>query len=193
VRALERCREGCEKNWEEMRFMKRKIFRIMAVATAMALMAGCSENQVLVTLEASVAATEVLVGSLAIAGEIPPQTAVEITGAIAQLPAAFRQTAAELASADADAVKAVTIAGYYAGTLAALQALPEDAKVYAAMIAGSIEAFLSTLAQSQVQTANTSARTRPAAKFDAHKLQAIDARAAALGLRLAALRAAQAK
>jgi len=37
--------------------MKTKTFRIIAVAIAMVLMAGCSQNQILVTLEASVAAT----------------------------------------------------------------------------------------------------------------------------------------
>lgn len=173
-----------------MKTMKTKFFRIIAVATAMVFMAGCSQNQVLVTLEASVAATEALVGALAIAGEIAPGTAVEITGAIAQLPAAYQETTTELASADSDAVKAMTIAGYYANTLASLQAVPPDAQVYAAMIAGSIEAFLSTLAQTQAQAAQMNVKARTAAKLDAKKLQAIHARAAALGVRLAALQAA---
>jgi hypothetical protein len=173
--------------------MKTKLFRIIAVATAMGLMAGCSQNQVLTTLEASVAATEVLVGALSVTGQIPPGIAMVITNAIAQLPAAYQQTTAELASTDADVIKAAKIAGYYAESLAALQAVPDDAKVYAVMIAGSIEAFLSSLAQAPVQTANTTAQTRTAAKFDANKLQAIDARAAALSVRLAALKAAQVK
>ena len=74
-----------------------------------------------------------------------------------------------------------------------LQAVPDDAKVYAVMIGGSIEAFLSSLAQTQAQSANTTAKARTAAKFDANQLQAIDARAAALGVRMAALKAVQAK
>ena len=173
--------------------MKTKTFRIIAVAIAMVLMAGCSQNQILVTLEASVAATEVLVGALAVTGKIPPEIAVVITDAIAHLPGAYQQTTAELASTDVGAVKAAKIAGYYAETLAALQAVPDDAKVYAVMIGGSIEAFLSSLAQAQAQTANTTAKARTAAKFDANQLQAIDARAAALGVRMAALKAVQAK
>ncbi len=173
--------------------MKKKLFRIMAVVTVLALLSGCSQNQILATLEASVAATEVLVGALAVTGKIPPEIAVVITDAIAHLPAAYQRTTAELASADVGAVKAAKIAGYYAETLAALQATPADAKVYAVMIAGSIEAFLSALAQAPAQTANTTAKAGTAAKLDANKLQAIDARAAALGQRLAALQAAQAK
>jgi hypothetical protein len=171
--------------------MKTKLFRIIAVATAMVVMAGCSQSQILVTLEASVAATEVLVGTLAVTGKIPPDTAVAITGAIAQLPAAYQATTTELASTDSDAIKAVTIAGYYANTLASLQAVPADAQVYATMIAGSIEAFLSTLVQTQGQAVNMSAKARTAAKLDANKLQAIHARAMVLGVRLAALQAAQ--
>lgn len=173
--------------------MKTNTFRIMAVATAMAVLAGCSQNQVLATLEASVAATEVLVGALAVTGKIPPDVALAIEGAIAQLPDAYKQTAAELGSADADAVKAVKIAGYYAETLAALQVVPEDARAYAAAIAGSIEAFLSTLAQAPAQNAHTSLKARAAERFDAKELQAIDARAAALGQRLAALKTGQVK
>ncbi|MGO9239625.1 MAG: hypothetical protein ACLQBJ_02355 [Bryobacteraceae bacterium] len=173
--------------------MKTKVFGIMAVATALALLAGCAQNQILATLEASVSATEVLVGALEAGGKIPPGVAVAIEGAIAQLPDAYQETSVELASADSDAVKAVTIAGYYAATLASLQGVPQEAQVYATAVAGSIEAFLSTLAQAQAQAAHAPAKARAAKEFDAHRLQAIASRAAALRARMAALKAAQGK
>jgi ABC-type phosphate transport system permease subunit len=173
--------------------MKTKVFGIMAVATVLALLAGCGQNQILATLEASVSATEVLIGALEAGGKIPPSVATEIEDAIAQLPDAYQETTLELASTDSDAVKAVTIAGYYAATLAALQVVPEEAKAYAAAIAGSIEAFLSTLAQAQTPAAHTTAQARGARKFDSQRLQAIANRAITLRARLAALKSAQAR
>ena len=173
--------------------MKAKIFKIMAAAAVAAMLAGCSQNQVLATLEASVAATEVVVEALAVSGRIPPEAAAAIEGAIAQLPDAYKQTTAELTSTDAAGVKAVKIAGYYAATLTALQGVPDSAKVYASAIADSISAFLSKLGQGQAQMAHVASAKAQAVRFDAKELKDIDARASALGERLAALKAARVK
>ena len=173
--------------------MKTRVLKTMAAVAAMVVLAGCSQNQVLATLEASVAATETVVEALSVSGQIPPLAAAAITGAIAQLPAAYKQTTAELASADSNAVKAVKIAGYYAATLTALQGVPGPAKIYATAIVNSIEAFLTKLAEVSGQSGHAQARVQAASKLDPKELHAIDSRAEALGQRLAALQAAQAK
>ena len=173
--------------------MQTKVLQIVAAVAAMAVMAGCSQNQVLATLEASVAATETVVEALAVSGQIPPLAASAIEHAIAQLPAAYKQTTAELASTDSNALKAVKIAGYFAGTLTALQGVPAPAKVYATAIVKSIEAFLTKLAEVSGQGAHAEPRVQAGSKFDPKELHAIDTRAEALNQRLASLKTAQAK
>jgi len=171
----------------------KKWFQIVAATTAMVLLAGCSQNQVLATLEASVGAAETVVQALTGTGKISPGAAQAIESAIANLPAAYEQTAAELSSNDPDAVKAVKIAGYYASTLAALQGVPDDARLYAQAIASSIQAFLATLAQTPIATAHAAGKPPVTAKYDAKELHSIAKRAGTLGEKLAALRAAQSK
>ena len=111
---------------------------------------GCSQSNVLTTLESSVAATEILVQSLAIAGKNPQDTANQITTAISALPQAYSETAAELSTTDDAAIKAVKISGYFAATVSALNSLPPQAQVYAQAISASIQVFLQA-----VSTGNT--------------------------------------
>lgn len=103
---------------------------------------GCTSNQVLVTLEASVAATEVLVASLAASGKIDPNTAAQIENAIVGLPVAFQGTSTELATTDPPGVKYAKIALLYAPTLTALNALPPTARAYASAVVAAIQSFL---------------------------------------------------
>jgi hypothetical protein len=149
--------------------MKTNAIMFTIVALAMVLLAGCTQNQVLVSLEASVAATETLVASLEVAGEISPAIAGEIENAIAGLPAAFQETAAELSSTDNAAAKATKIGAYYTATIVALQALPPEAVLQPA------------------QATRSSARDAKSEGFDGKRLNAIAARAAVLGVQLAEL------
>jgi hypothetical protein len=165
--------------------MKTNAIMFTIVALAMVLLAGCTQNQVLVSLEASVAATETLVASLEVAGEISPAIAGEIENAIAGLPAAFQETAAELSSTDNAAAKATKIGAYYTATIVALQALPPEAQIYASAISASIQAFLSVL--QPAQATRSSARDAKSERFDGKRLSAIAARAAVLGAQLAEL------
>ena len=50
-----------------------KIFKLTAGAIALAFLTGCTQNQILATLEASVAATETLVSALQAGGKIDPK------------------------------------------------------------------------------------------------------------------------
>jgi len=110
--------------------MKFNAIMLTIVALAMALLVGCTQEQVLTSLEASVAATETLVAALEVTGRISPGIADEIENAIADLPAAFRETAAELSSSDSAAARAAKIAGYYSATVVALKALPQTLADY---------------------------------------------------------------
>jgi len=180
--------------------MKTNAIMLKIVALAMVVLVGCTQDQVLASLEASVAATEALVATLQASGKISPAIASEIENAVAGLPSAFRETTAELASSDSTATKSAKIAGYYASTIAALQTLPPDAQAYASAISASIRAFLSGLMPAQALdvsgtgTLTSDARTKLAARnvesenFDAKRLTAIGNRAAALEARLAALK-----
>ena len=171
--------------------MKFNAIMLTIVALAMALLAGCTQEQVLTSLEASVAATETLVATLEAAGRISPTIADEIENAIADLPAAFRETAAELSSSDSAALRAAKIAGYYSATVVALKALPPEAQVYASAISASIQAFLSRL--QPAQTTRALARDAKSGSLDAKRVRAIATRATALGERLAELKARAAK
>lgn len=173
--------------------MTTKVLKLTAAALALAFLMGCTQSQILATLEASVAATETLVAALQVAGNIDPAVANEIENAIAALPGAYRETAAELSSVDADATKAVKIASYYASTVAALQVLPPEAQVYAAAISASIEAFLSDLPPAQPARSVSPAAKTTVTKFDANQLNAISRRADALGVRLTELKSWAAK
>ncbi len=170
--------------------MKTNSIKLIAVALAMALLVGCTQNQILASLEASVAATEVLVATLQMMGKISPKTADQIELAIAGLPAAYRETAAELASSDDAAAKVAKVAGYYSATLAALQALPPDAQIYAVAISESIQALLSGLRPAQ--GARPMVAVAEPVKFDARRLNSIASRAFKLELQLAELGAASA-
>ena len=165
--------------------MKINANMLKVVAPAMVALAGCSQNQVLASLEASVAATEALVVTLQATGKMSPATASEIESAIAGLPVAFRQTATELTSNDNTAEKALKISGYYASTIAALRMLPPDARVYATAITASIQAFLSGLRPAQLVRSVTPevAREKP----DSKRLKALSHRAAFLGVQLGGL------
>ena len=179
--------------------MTMKVFKLAAMALALAFLMGCTQNQILATLEASVAATETLVAALQVAGRIDPPVANEIENAIAGLPAAFRETASELSSVDSEAAKAAKIASYYASTVAALEVLPPEAQTYASAISASIRVFLSGLPQTEVPRsltpggASAPASGAKATKFDAKRLNAIGSRAAVLEMRLARLKASSAK
>lgn len=184
--------------------MKTNAIMLKIAALAMLTLAGCTQDQVLASLEASVAATETLVATLQASGKISPTTASEIENAVAGLPAAFRETTAELASSDSTAAKSAKIAGYYASTIVALQTLPPDAQAYASAISASIQAFLTSLTPAQTErsagptalspaklatpAAHTSADEVEAGNAGAQRLNAIDHRAVALEARLAALK-----
>jgi hypothetical protein len=171
--------------------MKTNAIMLTIVTLAMALLIACTQNQVLASLEASVTATETLVASLEVAGKISPSIADEIETAIADLPDAYRETAAELSSSDSAAARAAKIAGYYSATIVALKALPPEAQVYASAISASIQAFLSAL--QPAQATRSAARGAEAGKFDVKRLNAIAVRADVLGVQLAALKANAAK
>lgn len=167
--------------------MKTNAFKLTIVALAMALLVGCTQNQILASLEATVAATEALVATLQVAGKISPTTADDIESAIAGLPAAYRETAAELASSDNAAVKVEKITEYYASTLAALRMLPPEARTYATAISVSIQAFLSGLRPDQAT--RSLVRVAESERFDAKRLNSIACRAFLLEVQLAELKA----
>lgn len=150
---------------------------------------GCASNQVLATLQASVAATEALLVTLQIAGKIQPATANAIENALINLPEAYSQTAAELATTEDAAMKAVKISGYFATTIYQLNMLPPDARVYASAITAAINAFLNSLSvgQQALKAGKPGASTSPA--LDAKSLQEIALRAAKMDLKLKALEA----
>lgn len=173
--------------------MKINGLKLTAAALAMAILMGCTQSQILATLEASVAATETMVAALQIAGNIDPTVANEIENAIASLPTAYRETAAELSSVDADGTKSVKIASYYASTVSALQVLPPEAQIYAAAISASLQAFLSDLPQTQGARSLAPAAKVTVTRFDAKQLKTISQRADALGVRLAELKSRAAK
>lgn len=118
-----------------------KISMIAPLVLCLAL-GGCSSNQILITLEASVAAAEVLVASLAASGKIDPNTAAQIENAIVGLPVAFQGTSAELATTDAPGIKYAKIVALYLPTLNALDALPPTARAYASAVMAAIQSFL---------------------------------------------------
>ncbi len=118
-----------------------KISMIAPLVLCLAL-GGCSSNQILITLEASVAAAEVLVNTLP---NIPPDVRANVSAAVAELPQAFQLTARELDSTDSAGVKAAKITAYYADTLVRLKALPPAAQIYAVPIVNAINAFLKAL------------------------------------------------
>jgi hypothetical protein len=122
--------------------MKFKPFLAVFAAAAMLTQTGCTGANILTTLEASVAATELLVEALAANNTIPADIAGPLEGAIADIPAAYTQTAAEIASSDTNAIKALKIAAYFANALQALKVLPPAAQVYAAPVIDAINAFL---------------------------------------------------
>jgi len=167
--------------------MKTNANMLKIVALATLVLAGCSQQQVLASLEASVAATEALVATLQANGQMSPITAGEIESAIVDLPAAFRETAAELSSSDTAAAMAAKITGYYASTIVALKALPPEAQIYASAIAASIQAFLSGLPPAEAT--RSLARGVAPTKFDSTRLNAIGIRAAVLGVQIAELKA----
>ena len=176
--------------------MKNKAFKLTETILAMAFLMGCSQSQILLTLEASVAATEALVATLQQSGKIDPATANAIENAIAGLPAAFQDTAAELSSIDTQAIKTVKITGYYASTLLALKVLPAEAQAYTAAIVTSIQIFLSSLpqtAQANRSLSPTNAKAATAAQFDATRLKAIGSRATLLRSQITELKAGAAK
>jgi hypothetical protein len=166
--------------------MKKNAKKLVIVALAMVLLVGCSQSQILASLESSVAATEVLVVTLQAAGKISPTVADEIENAIAGLPAAYRETAAELSSSDNAATMAAKITGYYSSTIVALRALPPEAQLYASAISASIQAFLSGLPPAQAT--RSLARGSVTGKFDVERLNAIGHRSAVLGVQLAKLK-----
>ena len=122
--------------------------RLQLATLILALLAlfGCTSSQVLVTLEASVAATEALVASLAATGNMSPATAAEITAAIVGLPAAFQGTSAELATTDPAGIKYAKIALLYAPTLERLKVLPPAAQAIVSAVVSAIGNFLNSIA-----------------------------------------------
>lgn len=125
--------------------MKLRLLKISSLVLVAAFLVGCTSDQILITLKASVAATEVLVASLEATGKIPPGTANMIITAIQGLPDAYQLTSAELASTDPAALKAAKIAGYFSTTLTALNALPPEAQLWARAVTDAINAFLGKL------------------------------------------------
>ena len=126
---------------------------------------GCTSGQVLVTLETSVAATEALVVSLTVVGNIGPVTAAEITAAIVGLPKAFQQTSAELATTDAAAIKYAKIALYYAPTLESIKLLPPAAQVYASALVAAIQTFLDAIAPAAALSAGKTSKSLQVSQY----------------------------
>jgi len=159
-----------------------------AVLASMLILTSCTQNEVLSTLQASVAATEILVASLEAGGKIPAGTTVILANAIVDLPEAYRQTVAELDNLKDDAaLRAVKIASYFAPTVLRLNLLPADAQVYSAAIAASIRVFIDALSTAQRQYALTVST----GKGKVVAIPVADQRAVVLGAKLAKVLAAQ--
>ena len=130
-----------------MTHLRTSFSTVLILALCLAL-AGCppatpvNPDQALTALEASVAAAEVLVATLGATGVIPVATAAEITAALIPLPEAFRKTAQELASADSDVVKALTITDYFQPVVASLDSLPPQTKVWTGAVMSAMKVFL---------------------------------------------------
>jgi hypothetical protein len=144
--------------------MKTLPLKLTAVALAALMLVGCTPNQILVTLEASVAAAEVLVATLP---NIPPEVRAQVTAALVELPDAFQETSSELATTDAAGVKFAKITVFYAGTLLKLKALPAAAQPYVSAIVNAINSFLRALAPPA--TALRASPTSPALRVGTYK------------------------
>lgn len=168
--------------------MKTNANKLTIVALAMVMLVGCTQNQILALLEASVTATEVVVAMLEATGKISPTIAGDIENAIDGLPAAYQQTAAELASSDDAATKVAKVTAYYTATLASLNGLPPQAQIYAEAISASIQAFLSGLHPASAPTTLSVARDGVEVNLDSKRLEAIGLRAVELKAKLAALK-----
>ena len=164
--------------------------RITALLAFAALL-GCTQNQPLAALEASVAATDALIASLQAAGKITPAIAAQIEASIAWLPDSYALTTAEMASGDDAATQAVKIASYYASTIAALNLLPPEAQIWTAAISASIKAFLASISTGAKQLSLAKGVNAPAPKIsgkDAKRLQQVAVQASILQLKLLALK-----
>jgi hypothetical protein len=168
--------------------MQLRTSQISAVALATVMLVGCTQSQILITLEASVAATEALIATLEVTGKISPATAGAIETAITGLPAAYAETAAELSSTDNAALKAAKIAALYGDTLTALKALPPEAQFYAAAITASIHAFLNALSTGAKMLATSKEPLGTTPTMSTRHLQNIETKAAILQMKLLKLK-----
>ena len=144
--------------------MKGYMKKTIASLALLLALAGCTSNQILITMEASVAAAELLVNTLP---NVPPEVRSGVSAAVAELPQAFQATATELASTDSAAVKAAKIGSYYATTLLKLKALPPAAQPYVTAIVAAINIFLDKL--QPAATALKASPTSPALQVSEYK------------------------
>ena len=109
------------------------------------ILGGCTTDQRLTTLEASIAASTVLFKTLQ--GSDPAHAAIynDLVQATQNLPLAFEQTKEELATIDLDPIKYLKIAGYFSPTLTSISNLSPQAKVYADAVSQTILAFLAAI------------------------------------------------
>ena len=149
---------------------------------------GCppaTPSSTLTALEASVAAAEVVVATLAATGKIDMGTAVMIEAAIAPLPGVFQETVAEMSSMDTDAMKAIKITGYFEPVLKSLNALPPTAQVWVTAVVSSIRAFLAYYPMPQAGAKLK--MDRHVTKFDPTRLSTIALRAGLIESKLKTL------
>jgi hypothetical protein len=130
---------------------------------------GCTPANVLTTLDASVAATDALVVTLAATGTMDPAIAAEVVAVITPLPGISQQIVAEFSSADTDIVRAGKIAGWLAPVLKNITQLPPAAQAICAATLAAWQAFLAAYPV----PAGVSASTKTT-KFSASALNKIE-------------------
>lgn len=137
-------------------------------------MTGCGSNQVIQALDATVAATEVVLSVLSAGGNqtITVEVAAQVNTYLESVRHAADLAAVELASSDATADKVLKVTSYFSTATANFKALSPEAQVVAAVVDAAVRAFLATL--------TTNGGTAPAkiavSSKDAAKLAGISAR-----------------
>ena len=132
---------------------------------------GCTPANVLTTLDASVAATDALVVTLAATGTMDPAVAAEVVAVITPLPGISQQIVSELSSTDTDIVRAAKITGWLAPVLKNITQLPPAAQAICAATLAAWQAFLAVYPAPAALGSVASTKTT---KFSASALDKIE-------------------
>ncbi len=126
------------------------------ILAACLLLSGCSAPAPIVTLEAALAAAEAATAALAASGTIPPSDAALAAVYLIAVSRAVAESSAEMQSADAPALQASKIAGYFAAAVLPLGMSPALAAALAAT-AAAVQTYLVSVGAASAGAA--SART----------------------------------